>query len=78
MNDDDKVIDIADLRRDKEKVWQCKCGTYSFFVHGNGRLQCCGCEAFQITNKGHWYIPEPCEAKVTAFPAPSAARSEEF
>ncbi len=61
------IIDLAS-RRPEDHVWRCDCGTVSFLLYQDGRVQCCGCDAIQHTRNARWVIPEPQDADVTAFP----------
>jgi hypothetical protein len=57
------VIDLAQ-RRPEPEVWRCDCGTISFLLHRDGRVECCGCRGMQNTGVGGWIVPEPQSAKI--------------
>lgn len=60
------VIDL-DSRRPETMIWRCNCGTVSFNLYEDGRIECCGCHEFQITKLGEWIIPGERTAEVTPF-----------
>jgi hypothetical protein len=72
----DNVIVLAQCRPEPE-VWRCACGTVSFLLHRDGRIECCGCRGMQHTGAGSWIVPELRSAQISGLlgDAPEARTS---
>ena len=61
------IIHLAE-RRPEPNVWRCRCGTVSFWLWQDGRIECCGCHKMQNTGGGIWIVPDPKTIEVVPFP----------
>ena len=44
-------------RRDRE-FWQCRCGSFTFWLASDGSVHCSTCEQEAASMQGYWRIPE--------------------
>lgn len=58
-SDNDDEGKVLEFKRKADKVYECVCGSQSFFMFEGGEIQCRSCEE---TKRQRWYIPEKGEA----------------
>lgn len=46
-------------REDRENfVWQCKCGSHTFWLYSDGTAYCSKCQQEAVEMRGHWKLPD--------------------
>lgn len=52
------VIEIKKHVRPEPDVWQCHCGSFTFWLYSNGSAYCSECREEAVSMFGHWELPE--------------------
>ncbi len=56
----------------KDQVWQCDCGSTTFWLRGDGQAECPACGVEQCSGEGDWtlltYDADAPKAQVVKFP----------
>jgi hypothetical protein len=58
--------------RNEPDVWQCRCGSYTFWLYSTGSAYCADCKEEAVTMNGYWQIPESVTT-AAIIPLPSRA-----
>lgn len=52
------VVQFHARTQPEPDVWQCQCGSYTFWLYSNGSAYCPECREEAVTMNGYWQIPE--------------------
>ena len=52
--------------RPESKYWQCRCGSFAFFLASDGSVHCSDCEQEAASMRGFWRIPERIDEPETS------------
>jgi hypothetical protein len=43
-------------------VWQCQCGSHTFWLYSDGNAVCSKCEQVALEMNGYWRIPDRADS----------------
>ena len=52
--------------RPESEYWQCRCGSFAFFLASDGSVHCSDCEQEAASMRGFWRIPERIDEPETS------------
>lgn len=52
------IVKFEARTQPKPDVWQCRCGSYTFWLYSTGVVYCSDCRKEAVTMNGYWQIPE--------------------
>jgi hypothetical protein len=52
------VVEFSDYARPEPDVWQCRCGSFTFWLYSSGSAYCSECREEAVSMLGAWEIPE--------------------
>jgi hypothetical protein len=55
------VIDFSSRKKAEPDVWQCRCGSYTFWLYSTGAAYCSSCREEAHSMQGYWCLPEKAQ-----------------
>jgi hypothetical protein len=52
------VVEFRKPHRREPEVWQCRCGSFTFWLSSDGAAHCADCQEEATSMRGYWRIPE--------------------
>ena len=62
------VVEFKPPSRPDREFWQCRCGSFTFWLASDGSTHCSGCQEEATSMRGYWRIPERGEPETSADP----------
>lgn len=54
-----EVVQLNSRKKRELDVWQCRCGSYAFWLYSDGSVVCLDCKQEARTMHGYWRVPAP-------------------
>src|SRR5690606_9947802 len=54
-----EVVQLNSRKQRELDVWQCRCGSYAFWLYSDGSVTCLDCKQEARTMHGYWRVPAP-------------------
>ncbi len=55
------VVEFRPPAKPEPEFWQCRCGSFTFWLASDGSAHCSGCHQEATSMRGFWRIPEHAE-----------------
>lgn len=52
-----EVVQLNSRKQRELDVWQCRCGSYAFWLYSDGSVTCLDCKQEARTMHGYWRVP---------------------
>ncbi len=59
-------FNVRAFTRQEPDVWQCQCGSYTFWLYSSGSAHCSECRDEAATMRGYWQITKKVDSESTA------------
>jgi hypothetical protein len=57
------MSDVIELSAQRvPDVWQCQCGSHTFWLYADGTAVCSKCEQVALEMTGYWRIPDRADS----------------
>jgi hypothetical protein len=60
------VIEFRKPVRREPEVWQCRCGSFTFWLSSDGAAHCSDCQEEATAMHGYWQIPKRAQPESPA------------
>jgi hypothetical protein len=58
-----QVVQLGSRTQRVPDVWQCNCGSHTFWLYSDGEAVCSECEQVALEMRGFWRVPDRAAGK---------------